>query len=633
MKMRVLCLVMTVLLLFGTLYTPTYAANYDSDWRLTARTAKISFRDAQGELIPELSDLWINDSALSYDSSTVSYGDIDKLDYGSFDFCFSCVDYNYMIYGDGSNLPDADKIMSELTFGSETLEPDTVTCAITAKGYLQLDFLFENVNFFDGENKEAQVYIQYQKKSIEGDDTADFYKGELTVAFDKMLQPNMPTEEPKDEILKVEVLLPQTPQTETKVNAEKPYILIEQCNIGEGDESILSGSPFEVELLSKNLHSQFDLENVLMQVDTPGELCLLGPSNIIHIGKVSKGASFSNILSFETLSDAKSGYYVVSVKFSYEYVEGSSRKEESITQKFVVSLEQYNHFVEDEPEIDAEKPYILIEECTIDGGFDVVSAGSRFDVQLVAENLHPYLKAENVLMQVEVPDGLRLLNPSNTFYIGDVADGEGLVETLSFQSMPNVQSMDYEVSIEFHYEYVDGSTRKEESISQKIVVPLRQSSRFSVDELSLRPEYVVGEEQKLYSGYANMGKGKLYNVTATLQTELFSNVKILHLGNLDPGEGDSVEFVVDCDKIGTYPVEIRYSYETESGQYMEETVSGELNFVLPDDEIEEEPVIQYITEFPSAAQTVGKVSVDTVLLLFLSGLGLITVLIYLKKQK
>lgn len=633
MRKRIFALLTTLIVMIGLLNIHVCAENYDSDWRLAARSAKISFRNTQGELIPELSDLLIDDSSLSYDASSVSYGSIEKLDYGSFDFSFSCVDYNYMIYGDGINLPDEAQILSELSFGKKTLEADTVNCSVTSKGYLQIDLLFEDVNFFDDENHEADIYIQYRKKSMEGDDTADFYKGNLTVAFDRLQLPSAPTEEPKDETVRVEVLLPQT---ETKVDVEKPYILLETCSLLHDDTSVIAGSRFDVELLAKNIHPDIDVENVLMQVETPSSLRLMGTSNTYYIGDVPKTCNFSRTLSFETLPDTTSQYCTVTVKFSYEYLDGKSRKEESITQEFVISLEaipEKEHPLDEETEIDAEKPYILIEECKIGDGWESVSAGSQFDVKLLATNLHPYLEAENVLMQVEVPEGLRLKNPSNTFYIGDVRDGESLTETLHFQTMLNSPSKDFSVAIKFNYEYVDGELRKEESITQEIVIPLRQSSRFALDALNLRPEYVVYEEHLLYSGYSNMGKSKLYNVRAELQTELFSDIKVLHLGNLEAGEGGSAEFMIECEKVGTYPITVLYSYETELGQYVEETVAGELNFVLPEAEIKEEPVIQYITEFPSAAQTTGKVSVDTVLLLFLSGLGLVSVLFFLKKQK
>jgi len=631
MRKRISSLLVVIMMLFNLLTIYVYASNYNSDWRLVARTTQISFRDEQGALIPELSNLWINDSSLSYDSSTVSYGELENQDYNSFDFSFSCVDYNYMVYSDGSNLPNTEQILAELSFGKETLEPNRVTCTVTSKGYLQLNFLFEDVNFFDGENKEAEVYIQYRKKSIDGDETSDFYKGDLTISFDSLRLPNTPTETPDNEPLKVEVLLPQT---ESKVEAEKPYILIEQCSIMDGRETITAGSCFDIELRAANIDTLLDVENVLMQVDTPDSLRLLDSSNTYYIGNVPKGETFSKILSFETLANAKSQYCVITVKFSYEYLDGKDRKQESISQKFVVSLEEEVApiYEEDEADIDAEKPYILIEECNIGNGLEFVSADSQFDVQLLAKNLHSYLDTENVLMQVDVPDGLRLLNPSNTFYIGDVQDGESVAETLRFQVMGNVQSKDCQVGILFTYEYVDDDSRKDGSIHQEIVIPLRQPSRFTVDELNLRPEYVVGEKQNFYSGYANMGKVKLYNVTAALQTDLLCDVKVYHLGNLEAGEGGLTEFTVFCEKIGVYPIEIMYSYETESGQYQEEMVRGELNYVLPEGEIEEEPVIQYITEFPSPAQTVGKVSIDTVILLILSALGLVMVVVMIKKQ-
>lgn len=630
---RLLSLLLTLTMLLNVLSMTVYAASYDSDWRLVAQTPKISFRDNEGQLISGLTDLWINEKNLSYDSSTVSYGDIQKQDYGSVDLSVTCVDYNYMIYGEGLNLPDEDGILAELTCGNKRLEADKIECSATNKAYLQVNLLFEGVSLFDDEQKEAELYIQYRRKSMEGDETADLSKGCLNWNFNNLILPNTPTEEPKDETIKVEVMLPETEQ---KVDAKTPYVLIQECSIEDGWASVEADSRFDMQLLMKNIHSDLPVDNLLMQVDTPNDLRLLSPSDTFYIGEVAQGATFSQLLSFETMADERSKNYVITVKFSYEYVDNGDRKSESISQKIIVPLRQeevHEEAEEDEPYIDREKPYILIENCTIGDNWSVVTAGGQFDVEITAKNLHRSLHLDNVLMQVDTPSGLRLNSPSNVFYIGSVEDEESFAQTLRFQTMLNAEPMDYPVSIKFSYEYVDGDSRKSESITQEITIPLRQSSRFTVDELSLREEYVVGEQHSILSTYANMGRGKLYNVTAKLQTELPCDLKIVHLGNLNAGEGGAVEFEIFHEKVGAYPLEILYSYETELGQVMEERVSGEMTFVLPEDEIEEEPVIQYITEFPSEAQSRGKVPVDTFLLVVLSGLGLASVGIMLKNRK
>lgn len=501
MKKRLLSLFTVLVMLFIILTVHVCAASYDSDWRVAARTPRISFRDAQGELIQELSNLWINDEALSFDSSTVSYGDIQQLDYQSIDLSVSCVDYNYMIYGENQNLPDNEAVLAELTFGNKKLEADQILCTATAKGYLQVDLLFEDVFFFDGENSEAEVYIQFRRKSMAGDETTDISKGSVLLTFANLLLPNTAEEEVEDEPLQVELILP----------------------------------------------------------------------------------------------------------------------EEEITE---------------EVDIEAQKPYILIEECSIEDGWSAVTAGNGFDVTILCKNIHRSLDLDNVLVQVDAPDGLRLMNPSNTFYIGSVANEESFPQIFHFQTMLDTASKDYCVTVRFSYEYIDGDDRKEENISQEIVIPVRQSSHFTVDELSVRPEYIVGEASSLYSSYANMGRGPLYNVTASLQTDLISDVKVLHLGNLAAGEGGSLEFEVQSEEVGTYPVEILYSYETESGQRMEEAVKAEMCFELSENTINEEPVIQYITEFPSADQGNSGISWEAVLLMMLGGLGLVVIAMTRKnKQK
>ena len=252
---------------------------------------------------------------------------------------------------------------------------------------------------------------------------------------------------------------------------------------------------------------------------------------------------------------------------------------------------------EEDIPLDIVTPYILIEECTLGDGWKAVSAGSSFSVDLLCRNSHKSADLDNILLQVDVPEGLKLEHPSNTFYVGNIGNKERFQQSLNFSTSLSANVKNYSVGLSFTYEYVDEEKRKEDKTTATIQIPVYQQARFAVAPVDLLPAYAVEEQHEIFSAFANQTRGNIYNVTATLVTDAACPQKVLYLGNLSAGEGGAAKFELSSAAEGFENGEICYTYETEQGEKREEKVSFMMKFVIPEEETPtKEVVTEYVTD-------------------------------------
>ena len=405
---RVLSLCLSIILLFSVLALGAFADNAATDLRRVAGTPLISFRDADGNLMENLVGLDVNSETLSFDSSRVTYGEIGPVEYRTVDLTFSYVDYNYSVESDGSNLPDAEQIVSELEFGELLLDASEVQVSTSTKGYLRLDISFNNVNFFDDVNNVAELVLYYTvPKQMENGDFRDVtMKGNISYIFNRLELPQAPLdEEETNDVEEQPIEITIVNDTSDSIKTRTPYIMIEDLQIGEGVKSVAAGSSFDITLTCRNTHFRMDLENVLMQLEVPSDLKLEHASNSFYLGEVGAKEEFLQTLSFSTSPSANVENYSISVIFSYEYIDEETRREDKITQKITLPVVQGTRFTVD--------PIMVRPEYTV---------GEEQELVCSCANLSR-TKIYNVRAEIQAEDGLGYLE--QVIHLGNFNAGEG----------------------------------------------------------------------------------------------------------------------------------------------------------------------------------------------------------------
>ena len=275
--------------------------------------------------------------------------------------------------------------------------------------------------------------------------------------------------------------------------------------------------------------------------------------------------------------------YKGSIDYEFTNLELTEKveKNEEITVNLVQPEKDSSTTNSSETKIKTTTPFVLINKCILENGKNFVTAGEKFNINISFSNTHQKQDLENVLLQIDVSSEFILENSVNTFLIGDISNGKTLSKTLTFSVNPTADVKNYSIPITFSYEYVDDGSRKEDKLTQEIVIPVKQNIRFQAANLDFMPSYETERDVSINSAYANLSKTKIYNVKAVLETEIFSNQKVIYIGNLNAGEGGSAKFTLKSLEEGKKALKVTYFYEDEVGNQFKYETSGEMNFVLP----------------------------------------------------
>ncbi len=279
-----------------------------------------------------------------------------------------------------------------------------------------------------------------------------------------------------------------------------------------------------------------------------------------------------------------------------------------------ISIDVYREFLEDlwaqeennsttPPEtvpvdMNASTPYVIVENYSFAGGSTQVTAGSDFMLNLNCINTHSKIDLENIIMKVTTSEGLQLTSSSNTFYIDRLKRSASFEKNLAVSALSGAEAKSHIVSISFEYEYVADGARKQGKMSQDISIPVVQADRFSAEPITGIAEITVGEEIDIVSKYMNKSRGQLYNLTAELifnENDILCEEKIIHGGNLQAGSSGEMEFTLSGMMPGSFPCEIRYTYEDAMGNEKETLVPFEVTFVEAPSFEWDQPVME---EFP-----------------------------------
>lgn len=126
-------------------------------------------------------------------------------------------------------------------------------------------------------------------------------------------------------------------QETSGMTASVPNVIVSGYDYGS--EKISAGTAFDLELEFKNTSSVKTVENIVMTIDPGTALAITSSSNSFHFSSLAAGSTQTQKVNLQALPDAPSAPAVVTVKFSYEYIDGNERK--NVTQEQTVSLPVY----------------------------------------------------------------------------------------------------------------------------------------------------------------------------------------------------------------------------------------------------------------------------------------------------
>ena len=301
-------------------------------------------------------------------------------------------------------------------------------------------------------------------------------------------------------------------------------------------------------------------------VSTPSDSSFLAGQFSSSSSDLKSNAKFSNWMNGSEVQGM-----IIELTGVY-YVGGSDN-----TLKLIVTQDNYNAILsckidnatihpetpddnKDNNEPVAAQPYVIISSYSYGKG-DLV-AGETRNVTMTFRNTSKTMAVENMMVTITMPDAMMLTSSSNSFYIESLAAEGTITKTVNVTVKPTAAAQSHSMTLDFTYDYMDGSTRRNAKTTETISMPVLQVDRFTVTGIDLSPQIFIGEETGLSVNFVNKSRTEIYNLSAKLSCEaLTNNGEEQYLGNLGSGTTSSADFYITPSDAGDIVGEVIITYE------------------------------------------------------------------------
>lgn len=211
-------------------------------------------------------------------------------------------------------------------------------------------------------------------------------------------------------------------------------------------------------------------------------------------------------------------------------------------------------------ETTAAQPYVIISSYSYGKG-DLV-AGETRNITMTFRNTSKTMAVENMMVTMTLPDAMMLTSSSNSFYIESLAAEGTITKTVNVTVKSNAAAQSHSMTVDFTYDYLDNSIRRNAKTTESISMPVLQVDRFTVTGIDLPQEIFMGEESNLSVNFVNKSRTEIYNLSAKLNCEgISNNGEEQYLGNLASGTTSSADFYITGNEKGELVGEVIITYE------------------------------------------------------------------------
>jgi hypothetical protein len=260
--------------------------------------------------------------------------------------------------------------------------------------------------------------------------------------------------------------------------------------------------------------------------------------------------------------DAASVDQSVAVTYTYSYDTPEGLQQAEAAEKLLLTVVPVESTTEKDASASA-TPNIIVTGYQYGG---TITAGDTFDLRLVFENTSEKLAAENIVMSVEVGEGLTITSASNTYYYNTLAAGQSRRQSIPMRVAVNADPDGARVDISFRYEYVDHGARSSASASERLSIPIYIPDRFTVSAPDMDLIGMQNEELSVSLPYINKSRVEVSNVSARLifdEAAVYCEQPRVNLGNFEPGKSGTIDFYFTPLEAGSGSVSVEIVYEDE----------------------------------------------------------------------
>lgn len=231
--------------------------------------------------------------------------------------------------------------------------------------------------------------------------------------------------------------------------------------------------------------------------------------------------------------------------------------------------------------VEAAEPKVMVTDYKVKE--EKITAGGEFELSVTLYNT---AKKNIKNMKVTVLSEAGELLPAKgagTAYVAQI-DAE-TEEALTFQmkAAEGLEEKSYKLMVKLAYEDNYGSSY---TVEDAIYLPIQLEQRYSLTDLMINGDFVLGEELEITGMVNNLGKGTLYNVTVKTSGENISETES-YIGNIEPGKSGNVDMLVTAQHLSEGTQRMNYItvvYEDRQGNKQEKQEKLE-QLLNPDNDI------------------------------------------------
>ena len=279
---------------------------------------------------------------------------------------------------------------------------------------------------------------------------------------------------------------------------------------------------------------------------------------------IEPGQTAKVTLNMQAAKEIQSAAQSVQVDVKYDYVTDAGAQQGDFSEKVMVPATVHIPRTGGgggggKPKIEPAVPNIIISKY--DYGAHQIAAGEKFPLTLTFKNTSEDQTVENILMTLETEEGLSITSASNTVYVRQMAPKAQETRTVQMQALPNIKSGSPCITATFKYEYVTSDKRSNNTVTEKLSIPVYQPDRMSITAPTGPDTTMAGEEVTLSVAYFNKGKGEVYNLSAEVEGEVEAINRVQNIGNIEAGRSGSIDFIIRPQEEGECKLNIKLTYE------------------------------------------------------------------------
>ncbi len=357
--------------------------------------------------------------------------------------------------------------------------------------------------------------------------------------------------------------------------------------------SVKAGEAFSLTLLFHNA-GNVAAQNVQAAFSPSEAINLTDAASSRLIPVIEPGKTESVTLNMLANKEIQSPTQSVQVDARYDYVADKGTEQGSASEKIMVPAEVHIPRAGGgggggRPKPEPPVPNVII--TRYDYGAGQIAAGAEFPLTLTFQNTSEDQTVENILLTMETEEGLSITSASNTVYVPQMAPKAQETRTVKMQVLPNIKSGSVAMTAAFKYEYVTPEKRANNTVTEKLSIPVYQPDRMSISAPTGPESAMAGEETTLSIAYFNKGKGEVYNLSAEVEGEVEALNRVQNIGNIEAGRSGSIDFIIVPQQEGVCKFSIRLTYEDATQTVIQKTfpVSLKVEALMLPEQPEEVP--------------------------------------------